>query len=47
MWFLRRMIKIFYMDKVTNEEVLKRAQTNRSFMKDIRKRQFMIFLAMC
>ena len=38
MWFLRRMLKINRIDKVTNEEVLKRAGTKRWMMNAIDKR---------
>ena len=43
MWFLSRMLKILYMDKNRNEEVLERAGTTRlqqkkdSFLKVVRK----------
>ena len=39
MWFLRRMMKISWMKKVTNEDVLRRAQSERQLMKQIVKRQ--------
>ena len=39
MWFLRRMIRIPWTDRVSNEEVLKRAKVKRQLMKVIRKRQ--------
>ena len=39
MWFLRRMMKISWTKKITNEEVLRRAQTERQIMKQIVKRQ--------
>ena len=35
MWFLRRMLRISYKDRVTNEEVLRRANIDRTLMKDI------------
>ena len=38
MWFLRRM-KISWTKKITNESVLRRAQTERQSMKQIAKRQ--------
>ena len=41
--FLHRMLKCSYMDRVTSEEVLKRAQTKRSLMNDTRKRQSTFF----
>ena len=43
MWFLRRMMKISWMKKVTNEDVLRRAQTERQVMKQIVKRQCSFF----
>ena len=39
MWFLRRMMKISWIKKVTNEKVLRKAQTERQVMKQIVKRQ--------
>ena len=39
MWFLRRMLRISYVDKIRNEEVLERAGTTRSLVKKTRKRQ--------
>ena len=39
MWFLRRMLRISYIDHVTNETVLIRANTTRKLMKIIRRRQ--------
>ena len=33
MWFLRRMMKISWVKKVTNEDVLRKAQTERQLMK--------------
>ena len=38
MWFLRRMLRISYKDRVTNEEVLRRAKVDRTLVKDIVKR---------
>ena len=39
MWFLRRMLRISYKDRVvTHEEVLRRANVDRILMKDIVKR---------
>jgi len=38
MWFLRRMMKISWMKKVTNKDVLRRAQTEKQLMKQIVKR---------
>ena len=39
MWFLRRMLRIPWMDRVTNEEVLGRAVTHRQLMSSIVTRQ--------
>ena len=39
MWFLRRMMRIPWTAKKTNEEVLTEAQTTRQLMTKIRKRQ--------
>ena len=39
LWFYRRMMKISWVNHVTNEEVLRRAGTERKIMKAIRKRQ--------
>ena len=39
MWFIRRMLRISWIDRVTNEDVLKKAGINRSLMTIIRKRQ--------
>jgi hypothetical protein len=39
MWCYRRMLKISWMDKVTNTEVLNRMQTKLHFMKNMRKRK--------
>ena len=39
MWFLRRMRKISWIKKVTNEDILRRAQNERQLMKQIVKRQ--------
>src|SRR3984893_15745544 len=39
MWFLRGMLRISYIDHVTNETVLIRANTARKLMKIIRRRQ--------
>ena len=43
MWFLRRMLRISYKDRVTNDEVLRRANVDRTLMKDIVKRQIDFF----
>ena len=42
-WFLRRMLRISYKDRVTNEEVLRRANVDRTLMKDIVNRQMKFF----
>jgi len=39
MWFLRRMLHIAWTDKVSNEEVLQRANTSRNLLKIIVNRQ--------
>ena len=39
MWFYRRMLKISWTERVTNETVLQRARTKREIMKMIRQRQ--------
>lgn len=39
MWYLRRMMRIHRPAKITIEEVLRRAGTQRMIMKTIRKRQ--------
>eukprot|EP00795_Rhopilema_esculentum_P016041 gene16041-biopygen5402 len=39
MWLLRKMMRIPWTDKVSNEEVLARAGVNRRLIKDIRMRQ--------
>ena len=43
MWLLRRMLRISYMDKTRNEEVLERAGTTRSLVKEARERQAVFF----
>ena len=43
MWFLRRMLRISYVDKIRNEEVLEKAGTTRSLVKKTRKRQAVFF----
>ena len=43
MWFLWRMMKISWMKKVRNEDVLRRAQAERQLMKQIVKRQCTLF----
>ena len=39
MWFYRRMLNISYLDRVTNEEVLHREQTEQQLLKIIERRQ--------
>lgn len=39
MWFYRRMLRISYKDRVTNDEVLKRIRQERQLLKVIEKRQ--------
>ena len=41
MWCYRRMLKISYKDRVTNVEVLNRAETDLHFLKDMKKRKLM------
>ena len=43
MWFLRRMLRISYKDRVTTEKVLRRAKVDRTLMKDIVKRHMEFF----
>jgi len=43
MWFLRRMLKIAWTEKKTNEKVLRMANTKRSLMETIRRRQLDFF----
>ena len=43
MWFLRRMLRIPWTGKKTNEMVLKEAETNRSLVQKIRKQQATFF----
>src|SRR5437870_11775392 len=38
-WFYRRMLKVSYVDRVTNNEVLKRMHTELHFRKDMWKRK--------
>ena len=42
-WFLRRTLRISYVDKMRNEEVLERTGTTRSLVKEARKRQAVFF----
>ena len=39
MWCWRRMEKISYMDRITNEEVLRRVQENRNLISNVLKRK--------
>ena len=39
MWLLHKMLRISYVDKTRNEEVLERAGTTRSLVKEARERQ--------
>ena len=39
MWCYRRILKLSWMDKVTNKEVLRRVQTELHFKKDMIKRK--------
>ena len=39
MWFLRRILKISYTNRVSNEEVLRRASVRRELLHNISKRQ--------
>ena len=39
MWFLRRMLRISWNDKITNAAVLRRAGTGRHLMKNLLERQ--------
>ena len=43
MWCLRRMLKISYLDRVTNEEVLRRAGEKRRLCNDIKRGQATFF----
>ena len=43
MWCLRRMLKISYLDRVTNEEVLRRAGVRKNLCRNIRKTQATFF----
>ena len=42
MWFLQRMLHIEWTDKVSNEEVLQRANTSRNLLKGIVNRQIQV-----
>ena len=39
MWFYRRMLRISYMDRITNEDALKTLNTNYTLLNKIRKWQ--------
>ena len=39
MWFYRRMLRVSWRDRVTNEEVLRRVGQQRSLLAELRKRQ--------
>ena len=39
MWFYRRMLRISWTNRITNEEVLRRIGMQRTLVKEIRKRQ--------
>ena len=43
MWFLRLMCKIKWMDRITNEEVLRKTGTDRALISTIQKRQKVFF----
>ena len=43
MWFLRRMEKVKWTEKITNEEVLNKTIQNSNIMSDISKRQISFF----
>ena len=43
MWFLRRMGKISYKDRITNDEVLKRLNTKRTLLDTIKSRKMKFF----
>ena len=43
MWFIRKMLRISYMDRVTKEEVLSMANTKRKLLTSIRKQQCKFF----
>ena len=40
MWFLRKIMKISYANRITNEGVLRRARMERELLSTIRKRQY-------
>ena len=39
MWCYRRILKISFVDRITNKEVLNRVQTELHFMRDMRRRK--------
>ena len=43
MWLLQKMLRISYVDKTRNEEVLERAGTTKSLAKQARERQAVFF----
>ena len=43
MWIYRRMLKISWTDKMSNKEVLRRANANRQLMKTIQQRSLQFF----
>ena len=43
MWFLRRMLRISWTDKVTNEEGLDKTNVDRKLLNDIVSRQMKLF----
>lgn len=43
MWFLRRILKISWTERITNEEVLRRAKIKRSLIPTIREKQMKFF----
>ena len=42
-WFYRKMLKISYLDRISNETVLKRVNESRSLLKEIKKRKLQYF----
>ena len=43
MWFLRKMQRLSYVDRITNEDALRRAETGRNVCVKIRERQARFF----
>ena len=39
MWFYRRMLRISWKERITNEEVLRRVHSGRTMLKEIMKRR--------